>query len=147
MECCSYLVVLDESELLLLGDAVLPEAPVLELEPDLLKYASHSERETCPSLFASADEKFGAELLLLEDVPPADDVSEEVLEDGVLLEDDEGVLDDDEDCATASVDRAKSAAAVMMLRDLGMDSASSGLNRVTPVEVQALCPSQFPRPQ
>lgn len=82
-------------------------------------------------MFVSADEKFGDELVL-DDEPPADDVSELVDEDGVLLEDEgvldevDGVLDEDDDCATASVDKAKSTAAVMMLRDLGMDSASSG---------------------
>ena len=102
-------------------------------------------------MFVSADEKFGVELLLADEVPPADDVSEEPieleldedgvdeLEDGVLLEEDDGVLDevdgeldDEDDCATASVDSAKSTAAVMMLRDLGMDGASSGLKRTAP---------------
>ena len=137
--------VLDESELLLDGDDVLPdvepEAPV-ELEPWLAKYASHSARETCPSLFVSADEKFGVELLL-DEVPPADDVSEELLElepdvegllddeDGVL-DDVDGVLDEDDDCATASVDSAKSTAAVMMLRLLGMDCFLQRLNRAAP---------------
>ena len=96
-------------------------------------------------MFVSAAEKLGIELLLVEDVPPADDVSELVElepdeedgllvdEDGVLvlldddegvLEDEDGELEDEDDCATASVDNAKSTAAVMMLRDLGMDSAS-----------------------
>lgn len=105
-----------------------------------------------PSLFVSADEKFGVELL--DDVPPEDDEEPIELpevepdedgeledEDGVLLEDDDGVLLDDEDgvllededdCATASVDSAKSTAAVMMLRDLGMDGASSGLDKTAP---------------
>ena len=84
----------------------------------------------------SADEKFGVELLLA-DEPPADDVSELVeLEDGVLLEDDgvldevDGVLDEeDDDCATASVDSAKSTAAVVMLRVLGMNYVLQWLDR------------------
>lgn len=44
-----------------LEDPALPEDPV-ELDPDLLKCWSHSERDTCPSLFLSTDEKLGAEL-------------------------------------------------------------------------------------
>jgi len=71
-------------------------------------------------LFVSTLEKFGVELLLAEAEPPAEDVSDE---DGVLEV--EGVLDDeDEDCATASVDSAKSTAAVVTLRVLDMDSFS-----------------------
>ena len=77
----------------------------------------------------SADEKLGVEELDELAEPPADDDGLDELEDGVLLEDDDGVLDDvdgvlddeDDDCATASVDSAKSTAAVMMLRVLGMD--------------------------
>ena len=117
----------------------------------------------------SAAEKLGVELLLVDEVPPADDVSEEPVElepevepeadglledeDGVLvlllddedgeLEDEDGVLEDedgeldeddgeDDDCATASVDSAKSTAADMMLRDLGMDGASRGLVKTAP---------------
>ena len=97
-----------------------------------------------PSLFVSADEKFGVELL--DDVPPEDDEEPIELpevepdedgvledEDGVLLDDEDGVLlEDEDDCATASVDSAKSTAAVMMLRDLGMDGASSGLDKTAP---------------
>jgi len=58
--------------LLPLPDApLLPEVLPLELvppleaapEPDLLKCASHSAREICPSLFVSTDEKFGVEEL------------------------------------------------------------------------------------
>jgi len=72
-------------------------------------------------LFVSTLGKFGVELLLAEAEPPAEDVSDE---DGVLDEV-EGVLDDeDEDCATASVDSAKSTAAVVTLRVLDMDSFS-----------------------
>ena len=86
-------------------------------------------------MFVSADEKFGVELAL-DDEPPADDVSELVeLEDGVLLEDDgvldevDGVLDEEDDCATASVDNAKSTAAVVMLRVLGMNYVLQWLDR------------------
>ena len=85
-------------------------------------------------MFVSAAEKLGVEVLDVLAEPPADDVSDELveLEDGVLLVEDgvlddvDGVLDDEDDCATASDDNAKSTAAVMMLRDLGMDSASGG---------------------
>lgn len=62
--------------LLPLPDAPLPDAPLPEVlplelvppleaapEPDLLKCASHSARETCPSLFLSTDEKLGVEEL------------------------------------------------------------------------------------
>jgi hypothetical protein len=59
-----------------LGDVLelLPPlaAPLLPLapEPDLLKCASHSARDTWPSLFLSTEEKLGVEALLLEpDVP------------------------------------------------------------------------------
>jgi hypothetical protein len=49
----------------------LPELPPLAApELDLLKWASHSERDTCPSLFVSTDEKLGAELLELALAPP-----------------------------------------------------------------------------
>ena len=91
-------------------------------------------------MLVSAVEKFGVDELDVLAEPPADDVSEELLEleddgllddeDGVLLVDDgelddvDGELDDDDDCATASVDSAKSTAAVMMLRVLGMDWAT-----------------------
>jgi hypothetical protein len=93
---------------LLLGLVVLlePEAPPLdelplappvaplELEPDL-KWASHSERETCPSLLVSTVLKLGAELdappeLLLSALPPLDELpvalGEELDELGVELD-------------------------------------------------------------
>jgi hypothetical protein len=128
---------------------VLPDAPLLvvppALEPDLLKYASHSERDTWPSLFVSTAEKLGAEALL-EVVPPEDmlpdaplaelgvdmlpdelePLADGVVVDGVVAEPDapDDAPDDwlepvaagdeeeeDEDCATASVDSAKSTAA------------------------------------
>jgi hypothetical protein len=109
---------------------VLPEAPLApELEPDLSKCASHSERDTCPSPFLSTDEKLGDDELL--EVSPAD-------EDGVLDED-EGLLDDEEDCATARVDSANSTAAVVMLRVLGMDQAPVEVSRTAHTDVQALC--------
>jgi len=88
----------------------------------------------------STAEKLGAELLLVDAEPPAD-------ADGVLLDDEDGVLgdadgvlDDEDDCATASVDSAKSTAAVVTLRVLDMDRASLGLDReMPPSNVQALC--------
>ena len=106
-------------EVVELGELVLllPLAPVPALEPDLLKCASHSARETWPSLFVSTDEKLGAEELeLLEPpdrppleppevalppdaaLPPEDDEPEA---DGVLelepLEPDAAGADDDDD--------------------------------------------------
>lgn len=102
-------VVLDE---LLLGELLEPE-PVLLLPPaapDLSKWASHSAREICPSPFVSTDVKLGVEALdeLLPDT------------DG---DDEEGLLGEEEDCATARDDSAKSTAAAVMLRVLGMDEA------------------------
>jgi len=129
-------------ELPLMPDEVLPEEPEL----DLLKYASHSERETWPSLFLSTSEKLGVEAdaswLLLE-VPPADEdgvdelVPEDEDEDGLVAE---GLDEDDEDCATASDDRAKRTAAVMMLRLLGMEPPEvSGKKNLRSPTVQSLC--------
>lgn len=76
----------------LLGDVVLlllplPDAPLLlPLEPvapleaapelDLLKCASHSWRDTWPSLFVSTDEKLGVDAL----EAPLDELGEEELE-------------------------------------------------------------------
>jgi hypothetical protein len=87
-----------------------------------------------PSLLLSAAEKFGvAELELVADPPVADDCDEPVellevegVEDDDGLEVDDGLVadgpdDDEEDCATASVDRANRTAAVVILRVLGMD--------------------------
>jgi len=123
----------DELELPLVLGAEPPAAPVV-LEPDLLKKASHSARETCPSLLVSAAEKFGADVLaeLLPDADgddvDGDDVDgDDVDDDDVDGDDVDGVLEDEEeDCATASVDSAKSTAALMMLRVLGMGEASNG---------------------
>jgi hypothetical protein len=75
-----------------------PLAPLLEL--DLLKYASHSDFDTCPSLFVSTVVKLGAELeaplellpldmpeLPLEELPPdEDELGEELDELGVELD-------------------------------------------------------------
>lgn len=153
-------VLLDEplvlGEVVLLPD-VLPELmlPELlgvldvppELEPDLLKCASHSEREIEPSLLVSTAEKLGAALLLAEapllpDAPvealpdvdcdalgaelPLEDMPDEPLPEDDWLEpvaagdEDDGVLLDDEDCATASVDSANSTAAVMVVAVLNI---------------------------
>ena len=93
----------------------------------------------------SAAEKFGDEdeLLLIE--PPADDVDDDGLvdeADGVLEDEDDGVLDDDEDdCATASVDSAKSTAAVVTLRVLDMNRASKGLVRAAPALRASVVPT------
>lgn len=90
--------------------------PELELEPDLLKCASHSEREIWPSLLVSTDEKLGVALLpelelgelVLDELPPAapvDDLSLDVLE----------------SAAAAASERAKSAAAVVTVTVLIME--------------------------
>lgn len=59
-------------EVVELGDEVeLLLPPLAAPEPDLLKCASHSERDTWPSLFLSTEEKLGSDELLLEpDMPP-----------------------------------------------------------------------------
>lgn len=68
------------------GDVVaLPLAPEPALEPDLLKCASHSERETTPSLFVSTLEKLGADELPEVELPPEaalppDDVPDDPLD-------------------------------------------------------------------
>jgi hypothetical protein len=104
---------------------VLPLVPeVLPLELDLLKCASHSERETWPSLLVSTDEKLGADELPLElelgelvlDDPPAAPVDDLPL-DELDGEADEPLLDLSP-AATASVDRAKSTAAEVTVTDL-----------------------------
>jgi hypothetical protein len=125
-----------------LDEGVVLDVPP-ELEPDLLKWASHSAREIDPSLFVSTAEKLGAEELLALEPPllDMDGLEDEPLVelDGVVLEDDplaDGVVDcedevdeepvaagddeEDEDCATASVDSANSTAAVMVPTVLSM---------------------------
>jgi hypothetical protein len=114
----------------LLGEVVtLPPLLVLPLAPlelDLLKYASHSEREIWPSLFVSTDEKLGVAVLALAALPPEalddalgrlDEPLEELSE--AAGEDEERsllvLLPDDELCAVATPDSANSAAAVAML--------------------------------
>jgi hypothetical protein len=58
-------------EVVELGDEVELLPPLAAPEPDLLKCASHSERDTWPSLFLSTEEKLGLDELLLEpDMPP-----------------------------------------------------------------------------
>jgi hypothetical protein len=155
------------------GDVVELLLPVPALEPDLLKCASHSEREIWPSLFASTDEKLGLDELLLEpDMPldepllleppeaalPDEDLSaepDELLPDAAgeddeepLLPDAEGV-DDDELCATATLDSANSAAAVAALRTLSFSircllERGSG-EGLAPCAMQAACPGGQPR--
>jgi hypothetical protein len=87
-------------EPLLLPPAALPVELPVELLPDapledLLKWASHSARETGPSLFLSTSEKLGCELDELE-LPPLAEGEDDEDEDGEL-EDEEGVLDEDEE--------------------------------------------------
>jgi hypothetical protein len=158
-------------EVVELGDVVelLPPlaAPLLPLlplapEPDLLKCASHSERDTWPSLFLSTEEKLGVEELLLEpDAPPVEplvleppeaalpedlevsdepdellpeaageddepDEPDELLpdaagEDDELPPDAAGEDEDEELCATATLDSANNAAAVAALRTLSFN--------------------------
>jgi hypothetical protein len=132
-----------------LGEVVdeLPEVPPLAApEPDLLKCASHSERETCPSLLVSTDEKLGVDVLepalALPDRPPLEpdalepDAPELLLPEAPellpLLPDADGVDVDGEDedlsllvldeelCATATLDSANSAAAVAALNTFSL---------------------------
>ena len=144
-----------------LGDFVLDEllaGELLELEPvlllppaapDLLKWASHSAREICPSLFVSTDVKLGVEALdeLLPeaageddeepDEPVAPDAPVELLPD-TDGDDEEGLLGEEEDCATASDDSANITAAAVMLRVLGMDETPL-VGDLQPCKPQALC--------
>lgn len=128
-------VLLEPLELPLPMLDVPPEAP---LEPDLLKYASHSAREICPSLFVSTSEKLGCdELLDALELPPLAE-GEEDEDDGVLDEVD-GLLDDEDDWATASDDSANITAAAVTLRLLGMRGLLVGGEKLSPVLPQALC--------
>src|SRR5215813_12200087 len=84
-------------------ELLLLDVPPLEelLLPDLLKYASHSEREIEPSLFLSTDENDGVELDELLAPPEAlgeNDEEEELGEDALgaeLLGEDEELLGDE----------------------------------------------------
>lgn len=117
-------------EPLLLPPIAPPAAPVLP-EPDLLKWASHSARETWPSLFLSTSEKLGAEDELATE-PPAEDEEDDGLDVDESVElllpdaagededEDDGLDDDEDDCATASDDSANRTAAAVMLRPLGI---------------------------
>jgi hypothetical protein len=70
-----------------LGDVVELLPPLAAPEPDLLKCASHSERDTWPSLLVSTEEKSGLEDELLEpDIPPLEPL---------VLEPPEAALPDD----------------------------------------------------
>ena len=89
---------------LLLGELLLDVPPLEELLlPDLLKYASHSEREIEPSLFLSTDENDGVELDELLAPPEAlgeddeeDELGEDELGEAALGEDEELLGEDDE---------------------------------------------------
>jgi len=98
--------------------------PLLELEPDLLKWASHSAREIWPSLLVSTDEKLGCDWL------PELELGEVVLDDVPPLADGEAAdgLDEDEEesAAAAASERAKSAAAVVTVTVLIMEWSSMG---------------------
>ena len=127
------------------GDVVELLPPLAAPEPDLLKCASHSARETWPSLLVSTEEKSGLDDELLEpDIPPVEplvleppeaalpddlevsDEPDELLpeaagEDDELLPDAAGADEDEELCATATLDSANSAAAVAALRTLSFN--------------------------
>jgi hypothetical protein len=125
------LLPLELGELLLpLDDPLLLPlvAPPLLLpleELDLLKYASHSERDTCPSLFVSTVEKVGAmlldellppKLLPLEALPPLDIPEDPDEPDEPVALGDLSVLElEDELCAIDTLAIAKRAAAVAVL--------------------------------
>jgi hypothetical protein len=104
--------------------------PLEELEPDLLKCASHSEREIWPSLLVSTAEKFGVVALLLPEAAlgvALPDLAEPLpapwvcpvlpAEVGDWLE---LLLDLESPAATASPDRTKSAAAVVTVTVLSI---------------------------
>ena len=95
-----------ELELPLAPELVPPVAP-LELDPDLLKWASHSEREIWPSLLVSTAEKVGSAMLELAPLELEPDA------DGVLLL--------PELCAMATPERASSAAAVALVTSFNID--------------------------
>jgi hypothetical protein len=133
--------------MLLPGDVVLlplelPLAPVPALEPDLLKCASPSVRDTWPSLLVSTDEKLGAELDEAPEAPEAPELPEAAGDDDD--EEDEGLLElPDELCASATLDRANSAAAVAALTTLSFSirfSFDGGENCDWPA-----CKSRSPR--
>jgi hypothetical protein len=110
----------------LLGEVVTPPlAPLV----DLLKCASHSEREIWPSLFASTDEKLGVDVLALAALPPEalddalgrlDEGVEELPEAALPLGEEvlPDAAGDDELCAPATPDSANNAAAVATLTNL-----------------------------
>jgi hypothetical protein len=121
----------------LLGDVELepllpPLVPPAAPEPDLLKWASHSERDTWPSLFVSTAEKLGCEPLV--EAPPAaelpvlEDAPEEPLElapDAAGEDDDLSLLAplDEPPAARDTLDNANSAAAVATLSTLSFNIA------------------------
>ncbi len=116
-----------------LGEVVELLPPLAAPEPDLLKWAYHSERDTLPSLLVSTDEKLGADelLLVLEGLllepdaalPPEDDEPLDMPEEPLELlpeadgEDEDLSLELDELlCAMATPESANSAAAVAAVK-------------------------------
>lgn len=123
---------------------VLPPAP---LELDLLKCASHSEREIWPSLFVSTDEKLGVDVLALAALPP------EALDDALGRLDEplealpEAAGEDEEElCAAATLDSANSAAAVATLTNFRFNMRGISLGEVGencfPTSCKTRAPSQ-----
>ena len=108
-------------ELLPAPEELPPVAPLLEL--DLLKYASHSERDTWPSLFLSTLVKLGAELdaplelepLDMPELPPLEAPDELLGEDDDLSLLDAPVDEEPELCAMDTLASANSAAAVAVV--------------------------------
>jgi hypothetical protein len=99
-----------EPDELPLEPAGLLVLPLPELEPDLLKWASHSEREIVPSLLVSTDEKVGCDALLGLVALGLAALGEVELE--------------EESAAMASDESANSAAAVVMLTVFNMWGSS-----------------------
>ena len=139
--------VLDEPDELPIPEDELP--PLLELEPDLLKCASHSEREIEPSLLVSTDEKLGVDMLLPEvlelgdvelDEPPAAPVELLPVDELPLAEGEDELpeLDFLSSAALAASDRAKSAAAVVTVTVFNI-SALLGVVRKAPYPSQGAC--------
>jgi hypothetical protein len=140
----------------LLGEVVALPPPLL-LELDLLKCASHSEREIWPSLFESTDEKLGVAVLALAALPPEalddalgrlDEPVEELPAPALLgeevLDEPEAAGEDDELCAAATPDSANSAAAVAMLTNfrfnIGWISLGEVGEKLQPSLMQDTCP-------
>lgn len=142
----------------LLGEVVtLPPLLVLPLAPlelDLLKCASHSEREIWPSLFVSTDEKLGVDVLALAALPPEalddalgrpDEPLEELPDAAGEDEDRSLLVVPDDVCAVATPDSANSAAAVATLTNFRFNIRGISLGEVRENCFPTSCKTRAPR--